>query len=282
MKAMTLERIQAAILWRAQQVVNWLRGKLSYARQARVLQRKLYQDVDSLPPASVELIRARFHESCVSRGYDEDMEKMWETHINRILLSETWIRRALENLPANSRALDLGVESVASDYLRFIFPQTHWENTDFDVRFPWKTPPASVDLIVCTELVEHLSDQPNEKFNEGFYKLGFITLAEESFKALKPGGYMFVSTPNAASVIHLWATAKATPPWFFIKHVREYILSEVTGQFQRAGFEVVDARDIHCMTIWMDHTPIFRMLLENGFQVEGRGDDLFVLIRKPL
>ena len=262
--------------------MDWLRGKLSYARQARVLQRKLFRDVESLTPEELAIIGEKFHESCAARGYDKEMEAMWATHANRILLSEKWIGKALSHLPSDSLALDLGAESVASDYLRYKFPQAKWENTDFDVRYPWKIPASSVDLIVCTELVEHLSDQPNEKFNEGFYKLGFITLAEESFKALKPGGYMFLSTPNAASVIHLWATARATPPWFFIKHVREYILSEVTGQLQYAGFEIVEARDVHCMTIWMDHTPVFRMLLENGFPVEGRGDDLFVLVRKPI
>jgi hypothetical protein len=281
MKAITGERIREAALWRAQQAVDWLRGKLSYARQARALQHKLFQDVESLTPDELALIRSKFHESCLARGYDSATEKMWETHIHRILLTEKWIAKALSLLPADSLALDLGAESVASDYLRFKFPQARWENTDFDVRYPWKTPPASVDLIICTELVEHLSDQPNDSFNEGFYKQGFIALTVESFKALKPGGYMFLSTPNAASVVHLWAAARGTPPWFFIKHVREYILAEVTGQLQYAGFEVVEARDVHCMTMWADHTPIFRMLLENGFPVEGRGDDLFVLVRKP-
>lgn len=277
-----MKRMQEVIFLWAQQVVNWLRGKFLYAKQARDLQRKLFQEVDSLSPEDLNLIREKFHQSCVIRGYDAEMEKIWDMHVNRILLSEKWIHRALEGLPVDSLMLDLGAESVASDYLRFKFPQVRWKNTDFDVRFPWKISASSIDLIVCTELVEHLSDQPNEKFNEGFYMLGFKTLAEESLKALRPGGYMFLSTPNAASVIHIWATAQAKPPWFYIKHVREYILSEVTGQLQNAGFEIVDARDVHCMTIWIDHTPIFRMLLENNFPVNGRGDDLFVLARKPI
>ncbi len=227
MKKTQSQRYLRAVLWRGQLVVNWLRTKLIYARDARALNRELFAVV-------------------------------------------------------NGKALDLGVEGVASDYWRFKFPQVHWENTDYDLRFPWKVPASSVDLIICTELVEHLSDQPNEIFNEGFYKLGFIALLRESFKALKPGGYLFMTTPNAASVLHLKSVLQGDPPWFFIKHVREYTLSEVVTLSEQAGFEIVREQDVHCMSVmaYSDYSLVFQLLLENGFPTAGRGDDLFVLARK--
>jgi hypothetical protein len=64
--------------------------------------------------------------------------------------------------------------------------------------------------------------------------------------------------------------------------VREYTLPEVEELLKNAGFEITRKRDVHCMSAmaYSDYVPFFQLLLENGFPVEGRGDDLFVLARK--
>ena len=283
MKTTQTQRFLRAALWRGQRVVNWLRNKLIYARDARALTRELLADITQLNEQEVNNTRAKIREFCLAREYDRETQDMWETHIYRLMLTEKWIADIMASLPGNGKALDLGVEGIASDYWRSKFPQVQWENTDYDLRFPWKVAASSVDLIVCTELVEHLSDQPNEIFNEGFYKLGFNSLLRESFKALKPGGFMFLTTPNAASVWHVKEVLRGKPPWFFIKHVREYTLPEVVEMLTGAGFEIVRQQDIHCMSVmaYSDYSPIFQLLLENGFPTNGRGDDLFILARKP-
>ncbi len=282
MKKTQSQRYLRAVLWRGQLVVNWLRTKLIYARDARALNRELFAVVNGLDEQEVINTRAKLREFGMARGFDKEMQDLWETHIYRLMLTQKWVAEIVDSLPGKLKALDLGVEGVASDYWRFKFPQVHWENTDYDLRFPWKVPASSVDLIICTELVEHLSDQPNEIFNEGFYKLGFIALLRESFKALKPGGYLFMTTPNAASVLHLKSVLQGDPPWFFIKHVREYTLSEVVTLSEQAGFEIVREQDVHCMSVmaYSDYSLVFQLLLENGFPTAGRGDDLFVLARK--
>ena len=272
-----------AILWRGQRVVNWLRNKLIYARDARALTRKLFADIDQLDEADLKNTRAKIREFCLAREYDQETQELWNSHIYRLMLTEKWIAEIAGSLPEDAKAMDLGVEGIASDYWRFKFPHKQWENTDYDLRFPWQAAPSSVDLIVCTELVEHLSDQPNAIFNEGFYKLGFGTLLRESYRALKPGGFLFLTTPNAASVWHVKEVLRAKPPWFFIKHVREYTLPEVAEMLTEAGLEIVRKQDIHCMSVmsYSDYSPIFQLLLENGFPTDGRGDDLFVVASKP-
>jgi SAM-dependent methyltransferase len=254
-----------------------------YAYNARVLNRELLAVVKGLDEQEVNHTRDMIREFGKARGYDEETQDLWQSHVYRLMLTESWIAKILESMSDGCKALDLGVEGIASDNWRFKFPQVQWENTDFDLRFPWKVPVASVDLIVCTELVEHLSDQPNEIFNEGFYKLGFIALLRESFTALKPGGCLFITTPNAASVWHLRAVLQGDPPWFFEKHVREYTLPEVIALAKQAGFEIVRTQDIHCMSVmtYSDYSVVFQILLENGFPTNGRGDDLFVIARKP-
>lgn len=283
MKTTATRRLLRSILWRGQRVVNWLRNNLVYARDARALNQALFADVSQFSEREINATISKIQEFCEKRGYDKDTRIAWNSHVYRVLLSKKWIAEALESLSGDVKALDLGTESVTTDYWRFSFPKAEWGNTDYDLRYAWKAPASSVDLIVCTELVEHLSDQPNAIFNEGFYKLGFVTLIRESLKALRPGGYLFLTTPNAASVLHIKAALQGDPPWFFIKHVREYTMPEVVEVVKDGGFEIVHKRDIHCMTAmaYSDYSPIFQLLLENGFSTDGRGDDLFVLARKP-
>ena len=277
-------RLLRAILWRGQRVVNWLRNKLIYARGAREVNRALFADITQLDKSEVEKNIKKIRELSVSRGYDKDIQDFWETHVYRIMLTEKWINEISQSLPEKAKAMDLGEESVTSDYWRLKFPKIQWSNTDWDLRNPWKTEAGTTDLIVCTELVEHLSDQANEIFNEGFYKLGFIALLQESYQALKPGGYLFLTTPNAASVLHIKMILQGDPPWFFGKHVREYTMNEVVRQAKEAGFEIVRNKDVHCMSVmaYSDFSLIFQILLENGFETNGRGDDLFVVVRKPV
>lgn len=280
-----MRRFLRGLLWRGQRVVNWLRNKFLYARDARMLTRKLFADINELDEKEFSAARDKLREFCVTRGYESSVQEMWDTHTYRLMLTEKWLKDALASTPSDAKILDLGVKDVANDYWRYKFPHIYWENTDYDLRFQWKVATASFDVILCTELVEHLSDQVNvQSFNEGFYKLGFLALLRESYKALKPGGFLFITTPNAASVLHLKAVLQGTPPWFFIKHVREYTLPEVEELLKNAGFEIARKRDIHCMSVmaYADYVPIFQLLLENGFPVEGRGDDLFVLARKPV
>lgn len=278
-----LQKFLRAVLWRAGRTATWVGNIFRPGRNPYALNEKLFADVNALGEAQIELTKKKFQEFAEMRGYDKDSQEKWETHIYRILLSADWMQDAIKLLPENAVVMDLGTENVVSDYWRFRFPNVQWINTSFDLRYPWHTPPASCDLIVCTETVEHLADHINPSFNEGFYQSGMTALLGESFKCLRPGGYLFLTTPNAASVIHIKAVLQGDPPWFFIQHVREYTMKEVTDHLMSTGYEITQSRDVHCMSAmaYSDYAPIFKILLDNGFSPEGRGDDLFFLARKP-
>jgi|GEM_PF-1879729 len=284
MQQIKLLRFLRNIQWRGARAVTWIKNRRIHASQAREMNRALFADTAQLDKLELKKTIQKMHELCTARGYDKDTHDFWETHIYRMMLTEAWIAEILQSLPENAKAIDLGVESITSDYWRLQFPTIEWRNTDWDLRNPWKTEAGATDLIVCTELVEHLSDPISEIFNEGFYKLGFMALLRESYQALKPGGYLFITTPNAASVLHVRLTLQGDPPWFFTKHVREYTMNEVVQLTNEAGFELVRNRDIHCMSVmaYSDFSPIFQILLENGFDTHGRGDDLFVVVRKSI
>lgn len=278
-----LQRALRAVRWRGQRIAAWLNNRFRLGNNPRTLNKRLFESVNALDKDLVKLTEAKFREFSTLRGYESDAIEKWETHIYRILLSADWMEEALRLLPVNAVVMDLGTENVVSDYWRFRFPQAQWINTSFDLRYPWPTPPESCDLIICTETVEHLADHVNPSFNEGFYQSGMVALLRESFKALRPGGYLFLTTPNAASVIHIKAALQGDPPWFFIQHVREYTMKEVADHISSAGFEIARNQDVHCMSVmaYSDYAPIFKILIDNGFSPEGRGDDLFFLARKP-
>jgi len=247
------------------------------------LNRELFSNVTNIPGDELEQVQNKMRELCKIKKYDAGYEELWVGHSFRLILTKNWIEQFIDKKRNDLSAIDLGTESIATGLWKQWFPNFSWVNTDFDLRYPWKFPDNSTDFILCTELLEHLSDQPNDIFNEGFYKLGLQGLIREAFRVLKPGGYFFATTPNAASVLHLKAVLEKRPPWFFDRHVREYTLEELIFEIEKTGFQITKADDVHCMSIYSypEFTSTFQLLLTSGYPTNGRGDDLFIIAQKP-
>jgi len=82
---------------------------------------------------------------------------------------------------------------------------------------PPPVPEAAADIVLCTEILEHLD-----------YSIG-IALLRCGEKALRPGGQLIITTPNAVYLGHriLFALGK----WDFLHHMDEpkYVDQGVTG-----------------------------------------------------
>ncbi|HNC09544.1 MAG TPA: methyltransferase domain-containing protein [Anaerolineales bacterium] len=264
-------------------VVRWLYRK-AYQHDALKLNHELFSKVHGIPVNEMHAVQSKIREVANAGRYDVNYRETWVSHSARLYLSGQWIKEALATKPGELTGLDLGTRSIATELWSLWFPQVQWKNTDFDLRTAWNVAPSSVDVIVCTELVEHLPDLLDGKtFNETFIASGLKGLLSEAWKALKPGGFLFITTPNAASVLHIKATLEKRPPWFFDKHIREYTLGELLPPIQQTGFQVYRAEDVHCMSIYTytDFVNLFEFLLANGYSTDGRGDDLFILAQKP-
>lgn len=244
----------------------------------------LYTDVRTLNAKDVEFMENNIVESCKRRNYDQQSIASWKSHTYRLLLTHQWLHRITDRLPEHAIVFDLGVESVATDLLKTEFPKFQWQNTNWDLRYRWKTEDNSLDLIVCTELLEHLSEPSNEIFNEGFYKKGLRDTLKELFRVLKPGGFFFATTPNVVSVLQLMHILNKRAPWFYDLHVREYTLEEMVSEVTNTGFDIIQAKDVHCMSVYKkeNYSSLFEALIAYGYPVDGRGDDLFILAQKPL
>jgi len=134
-------------------------------------------------------------------------------------------------------------------------------------RDPFPYARDSFDLVVCCEVLEHLVENPSH-------------LLREAHRVLRPGGRLFLTTPNMVRLENLGRLlAGRNPsdaycgPNLYGRHNREYTAPELRDLLDRHGFEpavaVVDA---------YPHGAAHRALTALG-PLRERRDNLFALAR---
>ncbi len=120
-------------------------------------------------------------------------------------------------------------------------------------RHPLPFDPGSFDIVLCLDLIEHLT-----------YNVPFVL--EESSRVLKAGGTLILTTPNLASVWNRWDLLRGRPigkpledplhpfygfppvnggplpDWIAMRHVRELTGSELRFLLKRSGFPTPQIR----------------------------------------
>ncbi len=96
--------------------------------------------------------------------------------------------------------------------------------------------PPPVDLILLLEVIEHLHTSPR-------HVLRYL------YRCLNPGGFLIVSTPNAAFLRNRLQLLAGSNPFEPIRedamnpgHFREYTRRELAGHCRECGFDVLEAR----------------------------------------
>ena len=214
------------------------------------------------------------------------MSENWKTdpaydkvHARRFALSLEWIKPLLR---ADSQVLELGGAGAFTKILRRDFPHAILIESNFDLRYPANTEfLEAVDSILCMEVLEHIHDQEADTPTE-WRGTGTANLLAEAFAALKPGGFLFLTTPNVCSHHAIFNALTMAAPCVYRPHVREYAPSEVAAMLKAAGFTIERFETLNC---WSYGTGGDRARLEKFtatyFPTEHRGDDIFVIARKP-
>lgn len=113
--------------------------------------------------------------------------------------------------------------------------RVHYVEWDLE-QVPYPLDDATFDGVVFTEVFEHLRDYP-------------VRSLHEVRRLLRPGGYLFFSTPNAAylgtrlRLLGGRTVYSPMPDWVggvvHARHAREYLLSEVDQVMADVGLDVV-------------------------------------------
>jgi 2-polyprenyl-3-methyl-5-hydroxy-6-metoxy-1,4-benzoquinol methylase len=128
------------------------------------------------------------------------------------------IRQALNG--ASVTGLDYSVSAIEYAY-------EHFPEIDFAVGDAYESPYAHgfFDLVVCNNLWEHVRDP--------------LFLLSKIKRAIKPGGYLIVSTPSRYRIENLVRILRGKPVVFMSRHhVTEYTVGQVEEQLRYGGFEV--------------------------------------------
>ncbi len=198
--------------------------------------------------------------------------------------------------------LDIGAFIPLAAYLRRVTPHSYtWHShgesgkkteitiqgeaftvQSFDVeldRFPFDD--SSFDLVLCSEVVEHLGLDP------------FFMLAEIN-RVLKPEGVLLLSTPNVVSARNAWKMLLGFSPYLYAsftltrdRHNREYSAFEVASMLLHSGFkaERLFTSNVYFPRIRFPSRGFLRqcaidLLFKLNRTSQWRGDCIFALARK--
>lgn len=154
-----------------------------------------------------------------------------------------------------------------------------------DLRYTIEAPSASVDVLLSFEVMEHIKDQTERSFDDIvlFNESGVRRFAAEIGRVLKPGGVLYLTTPNACSLYSTIQILENKPPVLFRPHVREYSREEVEEIF---GDFTVESYKSHYSLFYLssaDRAPYLkRYFADLGFSADDRGDLHFFKFIKPL
>lgn len=178
------------------------------------------------------------------------------------------------------RLTDAGFAVTAFDYATDNFRlhgQVPFVRADLNGDFAASVPPASVDAVVAVEIIEHLENPRN--------------LVRQAMLALKPGGYLFMTTPNVDSCFSLLSQLRYGHPDLFteecyrsdghITPVSAWLLRHAVAE---VGMETVFCRSFgeHAQGWWKYRAAMWLLRWFVGNKEFAAGSTVGLLARKPL
>ena len=207
-------------------------------------------------------------------------------HCRRYAISMAWIAADLA-LPAVKTVLDIGSPSPFTHAVRHFFPELRVDNTrPADLRTVFTDKRDHYDFIINMEVIEHINDlEAKDALHlESYAGDGLKNFVNTCFMALKPGGKMFLTTPNLSSYGAIWRAMLGWDPYSYDLHVRELSVNELHHILAHAGFKIVhyETRDCYKDDVPIQVIPGLRDLLQaHNCQVDYRLQVQFVMALKP-
>jgi SAM-dependent methyltransferase len=132
-------------------------------------------------------------------------------------------------------------------------------------------PDGHFDLIICFEVLEHLEVDP-------------MFMVQEFNRLLKPGGLLYLSTPNSTSARNVLKILRGYAPHFHMKYSKkreyyrhniEYAPHQLLSMMRAGGF---NERKFWTADTFEDGVPeIITFLKNNKYDAQFRGDNMFYI-----
>jgi len=180
------------------------------------------------------------------------------------------------HVPPNSSILDVGWPTIFTDLLTNLGHAVF--NAAWDIRDTWPREDRTVPVVLLMQVVEHLKDPATSAFDAFTYE-GLTGALNEVKRVLKPGGIVFISTPNLSSAESLKRLISGGSPMRYNPHVREYAASEIEWWVQNAGLKVIEVTTASC---YEDTDPaILDAIGKLGGKITCRDDTTFLFATTP-
>lgn len=206
-------------------------------------------------------------------------------HCRRYAMSMDWIAA---DMPMVKNVLEVGGPCPFSKALKHFFPHLEIEQTaPADLRTIFTNKRNHYDFILNMEVIEHINDlEINDTLHrESYAGDGLANFVQTCYLALKPGGKMFLTTPNLSSYGSIWKMLLAWHPHSYHLHVHELAMNELFGKLCHAGFKIARYETKDCYE--GDRVPghvveaLQRLLTDLSCPTEYRAAVQFVLAFKP-
>tara|TARA_R110000868_G_scaffold179410_1_gene419428 strand:+ start:32 stop:763 length:732 start_codon:yes stop_codon:yes gene_type:complete len=229
---------------------------------------------------------------------DSDYGKI---HRQRFIESYKFLDRHMQmqtgTLAGDMRILDLASYGTFASLVKEIKPWINIAKSDyFDLRYPFPIADNTYDVVCFMEALEHLKDQDStnpvgsqlylDDISE-YSQSGIKNCMREIARILKPGGILFLTTPNINSWTAVHRALNFYSPTFYIPHVKEFSVQEIHQLHREVGLKInrLETPDnCHGLQSVANNRGRLGKLIEAcilaGYSPDLRGDCIFSIATK--
>lgn len=200
-------------------------------------------------------------------------------NMTRYAISFQWLEPYLD---MEIRALEMGqYHSFFSRFLTYIRPSTVIELANSDFRNVLPSPDVWFSVVLCMDVLQYIKDQEGSIPKDWVNLSGVDKFLWECHRVTRQRGYLFLTTPNANSYRNIHRALLMQEPFSYHTHFREYSPNHLKNLVENRGFQIQRMETINIQDE-NELEKIRSMVTNQGFDTQHRGDEIFLLAKRPI